>query len=37
MAFRTDAQLTEELATLDALLGDEYVPFPPTSDCLRGI
>lgn len=32
MAFRTDAQLTEELAILDALLGDEYVPFPPTSD-----
>ncbi|MFW7187543.1 hypothetical protein [Lysinibacillus sp. BNK-21] len=32
MVYRTDAQLTEELAALDSLLGDEYVPFPPTSD-----
>jgi len=32
MAFRTDAQLTEELAALDVLLGDEYESFPPTSD-----
>ncbi|TKI50293.1 hypothetical protein [Lysinibacillus tabacifolii] len=32
MAFTTNAQLTGELATLSALLGDEYVPFPNTSD-----
>lgn len=32
MTFRTDSQLTQELAALDALLGDEYVPFSPTSD-----
>ncbi|MFP3918533.1 hypothetical protein U5N28_12050 [Lysinibacillus telephonicus] len=32
MAFRTNAQLEAELKELNALLGDEYTPFPPTSD-----
>lgn len=32
MVFRTNAQLEAELKALDALLGDEYKPFPPTSD-----